>query len=296
MGRIAAQGIEEVMLTGDALPTALKIGREVGIAHIHAGMMPEMKASIAEEYRERGYVTAMTGDGINDAPALKKADVGIAMGTGTDVAIDSADVVLRSGEIGALADAIFLAKKTFRTIKGNLFWAFFYNMIAIPIAAGAFAAFGVSLTPTISAAAMSLSSLFVVLNALGINGYRSRRMSPSPTPISPRSEVRIDEKRDALPASERNNTETISDQESIGEKKEECDMCFGKGNTVVLTVEGMMCEHCKGRVQKALSAVKGVKKVTVDLLAKTATVTGSAEPSDLIAAVIDAGYKAEVKE
>ena len=252
MEKLSAQGIKQVMLTGDAVTTALAVGAQVGITDVVAGMLPENKASVAAEFKQKGFVTAMTGDGVNDAPALKTADVGIAMGTGTDVAVDTADVVLRSGEISSLADAFLLAKKTFRIIKGNLFWAFFYNVIAIPIAAGAFASLGFSLTPTISAAAMSLSSLFVVTNALRINGYKR-----------------------AVP----------------GAKKEECgDMCFVKEKTV-LNVEGMMCEHCAARVQKALSAVAGVKSVKVDLAAKTATVVGDADLAALKAAVIEAGYE-----
>ena len=253
MEKLAEQGVKQVMLTGDNVSTALAIGTEAGITDVVADMLPENKAAVAAEFKQKGFVTAMTGDGVNDAPALKTADVGIAMGTGTDVAVDTADVVLKSGEITSLADAFLLAKKTFRIIKGNLFWAFFYNVVAIPVAAGAFSALGFSLTPTISAAAMSLSSLFVVTNALRINGYKP-----------------------ALP----------------GAKKEECDtMCFVKEQKTVLKVEGMMCEHCAARVEKALSAVAGVKKVKVDLAAKTATVTGNAGIETLKAAVTEAGYE-----
>ena len=253
MEKLAEQGVKQVMLTGDNVSTALAIGTEAGITDVVADMLPENKAAVAAEFKQKGFVTAMTGDGVNDAPALKTADVGIAMGTGTDVAVDTADVVLKSGEITSLADAFLLAKKTFRIIKGNLFWAFFYNVVAIPVAAGAFSALGFSLTPTISAAAMSLSSLFVVTNALRINGYKP-----------------------ALP----------------GAKKEECDtMCFVKEQKTVLKVEGMMCEHCAARVEKALSAVAGVKKVKVDLAAKTATVTGNAGIEALKAAVTEAGYE-----
>ncbi len=249
---LSSCGIKAVMLTGDGAAAARAVGAQAGISEVVAEMLPENKASVAAEYKKKGFVTAMTGDGVNDAPALKTADVGIAMGTGTDVAIDTADVVLKSGEITALADAVLLAKKAFRVIKGNLFWAFFYNLIAIPVAAGAFASFGFSLTPTISAAAMSLSSLFVVTNALRINGYK-------PVP---------------------------------GAKKEECDtMCFVKEQKTVLNVEGMMCQHCAARVEKALSAVAGVKKVKVDLAAKTATITGDADIEALKAAVTEAGYE-----
>lgn len=252
MEKLSAHGIKQVMLTGDTVATALAVGAEVGVTDVVAGMLPENKASVAAEFKQEGFVTAMTGDGVNDAPALKTADVGIAMGTGTDVAVDTADVVLKSGEIGSLADAFLLAKKTFRIIKGNLFWAFFYNVVAIPVAAGAFATLGFSLTPSISAAAMSLSSLFVVTNALRINGYKR-----------------------ALPSAK---------------KEEYNDMCFVKEKTV-LNVEGMMCEHCAARVEKALSAVAGVKKVKVDLAAKTATVVGDADLAALKAAVTEAGYE-----
>ncbi len=257
--RLSDEGITSVMLTGDAATAANAVAAEVGISEVVSDMLPENKAEVAARYKAQGYVTAMTGDGINDAPALKTADLGIAMGTGTDVAIDSADVVLRSGEIGSLLDALLLAKKTFRIIKGNLFWAFIYNLIAIPIAAGAFAYFGISLTPTISALAMSLSSLFVVTNALRINRYK--RFIPA------------------------NSADSLC-------KKEECDMCFKKEDSVLLHVEGMMCEHCKARVEKALSAVPGVTKVKVDLAKKTATVYGSAAKDALVAAVVEAGYEA----
>ncbi len=260
--RLAREGIKQVMLTGDAPSAAQAVGAALGISEVVAQMLPENKAAVCAEYKQKGYVTAMTGDGVNDAPALKTADVGIAMGAGTDVAIDTADVVLRSGSIASLADAVLLSKKTIRVIKGNLFWAFFYNVVAIPIAAGAFASLGFSLTPTVSAAAMSLSSLFVVTNALRINTYKP-----------------------ALPLVKR---------EEKSNQKEECDMCFKKQEKTVLIVEGMMCEHCKARVEKALSAVDGVKSVTVDLAAKTATVTGSADPAQLVKAVTEAGYEASL--
>lgn len=277
MALLSRAGFHEVMLTGDNARVAAVVAENLGIGEVRAEMLPEDKAKIAEEYRSKGYVTAMTGDGINDSPALKQADVGIAMGSGTDVAIDAADVVLKRGEISALADALLLAKKAFRIIKGNLFWAFFYNVIAIPIAAGAFASFGLSLTPTISAGAMSISSLFVVTNALRINGYR-----PVGKPTL-KSKGNADV-REGAP------TEEIKEADIFG-KKEECDMCFKKEESIVLNVEGMMCEHCKARVEKALSAVPGVKKVKVDLAAKKATVYGNAEESALKIAVTDAGYE-----
>ncbi len=262
MDLLASYGYKRVMLTGDNLRVAQTVAEEAGIREVKAEMLPEDKEKVAASYRKQGYVTAMTGDGINDSPALKTADVGIAMGSGTDVAVDAADVVLGNGEIRTLADALLLAKKTFRVIKGNLFWAFFYNVAAIPVAAGAFASLGLALTPTISAAAMSLSSLFVVTNALRINGYKGVNFK----------------------------TERSESQEQCSEK-EECDMCFVSKENIVLSVEGMMCEHCKARVEKALSSVAGVKKVKVDLAAKTATVQGSADKQALVDAVTQAGYE-----
>lgn len=301
---LSARSIRSVLCTGDKESAARVAGDAIGVNEIKAEMLPERKAEVAKAYKEKGFVVAMTGEGINDAPALKSADVGVAMGSGTGVAIDSADVVLRSGEIRSLADAILLAKKTFRVIKGNLFWAFFYNVVAIPIAAGAFAAWGLALTPSISAAAMSLSSLFVVTNALRIRSYR--RAIPSPeremcglekeevpcggecsVALAKTSEKsKVDRSREAA--------ETLSNKSIEKQISEEEKMCFKKQPKVVLTVEGMMCEHCKARVEKALAAVKGVQKVEVDLAAKTATVFGAAETCDLIAAVTDAGYTASL--
>lgn len=278
---LTERAIRCVLCTGDKESAARAVGEEIGVQEIRAETMPNEKAEIAKEFKAQGLVVAMTGDGVNDAPALKSADVGIAMGSGTDVAIDSADVVLRSGDIRSLADAIFLAKKTFRVIKGNLFWAFFYNVIAIPVAAGALSSLGVSLTPSISAAAMSLSSLFVVTNALRINGYKKILSEREKTgTIDPESECACEKEF------EPNGTEDA--------EKEEEKMCFKKQPSVVLNVEGMMCEHCSARVEKALSAVPGVTKVKVDLAAKTATVFGSAEKEALVAAVTDAGYKASL--
>ena len=246
--------VEVVMCTGDNQRAAATVAGEIGIETVRAEVLPEDKARIVREYKEEGKTVVMTGDGINDSPALKTADVGIAVGTGTDVAIDAADVVLRTGDISALQDAFFLAKRAFRIIKGNLFWAFFYNVIAIPLSAGAFASFGVSLTPTISAAAMSFSSLFVVMNALRINGYKKS---------------------------------ATYQKASV---KEETSMCFGKKEGTTLLVEGMMCDHCKARVEKAVSAVSGVKKVKVDLAEKSVTYYGKASAESVRTAITEAGY------
>jgi len=247
--------VEVVMCTGDNERAAAAVAEEIGIETVRAEVLPEDKARIVKEYKEKGKTVVMTGDGINDSPALKTADVGIAVGTGTDVAIDAADVVLRTGDISALRDAYHLAKRAFLIIKGNLFWAFFYNVIAIPVAAGAFASFGISLTPAISAAAMSFSSLFVVMNALRINSYKKSATSPK-APV-----------------------------------KEETTMCFGKKEGTTLHVDGMMCEHCKARVEKAVSAVSGVRKAKVDLAGKSVTYYGDASQETVSAAITGAGYK-----
>ena len=248
-------GALTVMCTGDNESAAESVASEMQVDEVRAEISPEGKAAVAAEYKARGYAVAMTGDGVNDSIALKTADVGVAIGTGTDVAIEAADIVLRNGRISALTDAYFLAKKAMGIIKGNLFWAFFYNVIAIPVAAGAFAFAGLSLTPTISAAAMSLSSLFVVTNALRVNGYKSRAVGKT----------------------------TVTEEEK--------DMCFKKETGTTIRVEGMMCEHCKARVEKAISAVAGVTKVSVDLKKGTATYTGAADADAIKAAVTDAGYE-----
>lgn len=168
-------GVKTVMLTGDNTSTARSIAEQSGIKEYHSNVMPQDKLEKIREYQKRGFYCAMIGDGINDSPALKGADVGVAMGNGTDIAIDSADVVLVNGSLGGVIDAIGISKKTNAIIKGNLFWAFFYNVLAIPIAGGALSVLGIILTPTLSAGAMCLSSLFVVTNALRINGYGKQK-------------------------------------------------------------------------------------------------------------------------
>jgi Cu+-exporting ATPase len=168
-------GIKTVMITGDNFSSAERIANEVGIDEFSANVLPEDKYSIVEEYKNMGYFVAMVGDGINDSPALKTANVGVAMGTGTDIAIDSAEVVVASGSLKGVVDTINLSKKAMRIIKQNLFWAFFYNAIAIPLSAGALAVLGITLTPAISAGCMSCSSIFVVTNALRISRKKKKR-------------------------------------------------------------------------------------------------------------------------
>ncbi len=253
------RGIRVAMLTGDNEYVAKAVAAEAGITEYYAEVLPEDKLGYVQKARQMGGTVAMVGDGINDSPALKEADLGIAVGTGTDVAIDSADVILASGDLSALDDMFALSRKAVRTIKENLFWAFFYNCIAIPVAAGVFAWAGFSLNPMIAAACMSLSSLFVVGNALRITFFRK-------------------EKKHAAGAE---NTETEN-----SDKKE--DMAVKK----TLHVDGMMCEHCVMHVTKALQGVAGVEKVQVDLKKKTAEVEMAPETDvgALSAAVADAGY------
>ncbi len=253
------RGIRVAMLTGDNEYVARAVAEKAGIAEYYAEVLPEDKLSYVEKARQMGGTVAMVGDGINDSPALKGADVGIAVGTGTDVAIDSADVVLAAGDLSALDDMFALSRKAVRTIKENLFWAFFYNCIAIPVAAGAFAWAGFSLNPMIAAACMSLSSLFVVGNALRITFFRKGKKH----------------------AAGAGNTETENN-----DKKE--DTAVKK----TLHVDGMMCEHCVMHVTKALEGVEGVEKAEVSLKKKTAVVEmqPGTDVNALAAAVADAGY------
>ncbi len=252
-------GIRVVMLTGDNARTAEAVRRKIGIPEAVAEVLPQDKEKKIRELKARGHKVAMIGDGINDAPALAAADVGMAIGAGTDVAMESADIVLMKSDLQDAVTAVRLSRAVIRNIKQNLFWAFFYNCVGIPLAAGCwYPAFGIRLNPMFGAAAMSLSSIFVVGNALRLKRFKSG--------FSGKQEV-------------------IDGGERPAERK--------KTMKKVLTVEGMMCAHCTGRVQKALEAVEGVTAVTMDLEAKTATVELSGEVSDgaLTDAVAEAGYE-----
>lgn len=255
-----ARKIRVAMLTGDSENVAKAIANKVGIEEYFAEALPEDKTKAVERVQSVGGYVAMVGDGINDSPALKAADVGIAMGTGTDIAIDSADVVLVSGDLRSVSAMVDLSKAAVKNIKENLFWAFFYNCVAIPVAAGAFANVGkgFELNPMIAAACMSLSSLFVVCNAL-----RLTRFGKSKNPSGKFSEQKINQ---------------IEENAKM---------------TKTLKIEGMMCNHCVMHVTKALESVSGVEKADVDLKAKKATVTLSSETEDfaLVSAVKDAGYE-----
>ena len=270
-------GIRVVMLTGDNQRTADAIGRQAGVDEVIAGVLPDGKEAVIRRLQESGKV-AMVGDGINDAPALTRADTGIAIGAGTDVAIDAADVVLMNSRLSDVPAAIRLSRATLRNIHENLFWAFIYNIIGIPLAAGVFIPFGLTLNPMFGAAAMSLSSFCVVSNALRLNLFdlhstkHDRKPKSAALPAAP-----------VQPAAAENTAEPASApvvKEDNAMKK-------------TLHVEGMMCGHCEARVKKALEALPAVDEAVVSHEAGTAIVTLNAEVSDadLKKAVEDQDYK-----
>lgn len=267
ISRFAAMGIDVVMLTGDNARTAEAIRKRLGIPKVIAGVLPQDKERHIAELQAQGRTVAMIGDGVNDAPALAKADVGIAIGAGTDVAIESADAVLMRSDLLDAVSAVRLSKAVIKNIKENLFWAFFYNVIAIPLAAGLFyPAYGLKLNPMIGAAAMSLSSVCVVLNALRLRFFKPNHSAGTVSRETPR---------------ETPNT-------SISEQKE-----GEPAMKTTLHIEGMMCQHCQKHVHDALAAMDGVTDVTVDLEGKTANVTATKDiTTDEFAKVItDAGYE-----
>ncbi len=256
IGRLRELGLNVIMLTGDNARTAASIANEVGVTDVISDVLPADKERQVRLLQEAGKKVAMVGDGINDAPALARADVGIAIGAGADVAIESADVVLMKSDLTDAVTAIRLSKATIRNIRQNLFWAFFYNIICIPLAAGAFySLLHIQLSPMLAAAAMSLSSVCVVSNALRLRLFKGEPKQKTETTIE-------------------NN---------------EC-----KGETIVMEkkviIEGMMCMHCRAHAEKALNAIEGAT-ATVDLESKTAIVTGEVSDEAIIAAIDEAGYK-----
>ncbi len=256
---LQSMGVKLVLLTGDNRRTAEAIARQLGIGDVLSDVLPQDKESCIARLQGEGHCVAMVGDGINDAPALARADVGLAIGAGTDIAIESADVVLMKSDLRDVPSAISLSRSVIRNIKENLFWVFFYNAIGIPIAAGAFyPAFQFKLNPMFAAAAMSLSSVCVVSNALRLRGWKPNRVE---TPEAPQAEDKDKTKEDT----------TMT--------------------TRTMKIEGMMCTHCSSRVEKALNAIDGVS-ATVDLEHKTATVHAEPQVEDaaLKTAVEDAGY------
>ncbi len=261
-------GIDVIMLTGDNERTAQAVANRLGIEKIVAGVLPEHKAREIERLQAQGRKVAMIGDGINDAPALAKADVGIAIGAGTDVAIESADAILVRNDLLDAVSAIKLSRAVMTNIKQNLFWAFFYNVICIPLAAGIFyPTFGLKLSPMIGAAAMSMSSLCVVMNALRLRMFKVNRSITSDE--TPRNvEVRVE------------NLQTEIFKEAIQMQ-------------TTLKIEGMMCKHCQKHVHDALAKMDGVTDVEVSLENNSATVTATREISldDFAKVIDDAGYE-----
>ena len=279
-------GINVIMLTGDNYRTADAIGEQLGVSEVMAEVMPQDKERKIAQLQEEGRKVAMVGDGINDAPALARADVGLAIGAGTDVAIESADIVLMKSDLMDAAAAVDLSRATIRNIKQNLFWAFFYNTLGIPLAAGVFAPMlHWQLNPMFAAAAMSLSSVCVVSNALRLRFFKSRFQS---SPETKTSEI-PESPADPLEALE--SGAPVFPEEAAAENYQENKSM--QGGTIAmektLTIEGMMCAHCSGRVEKALNDLPGVT-ATVNLEAGTATVKGNADDAVLTKAVADAGY------
>ena len=264
-------GLDVVMLTGDNQRTADAIGKELGVTQVMAQVLPQDKEAKVRQLQEQGKKVAMVGDGINDAPALARADVGLAIGAGTDVAIESADIVLMKSDLLDAAAAVELSRATIRNIKENLFWAFFYNTLGIPLAAGVFYHWTHwQLNPMFAAAAMSLSSFCVVSNALRLRFFKSK-FRPAPcSGTCPLEQPEPDES---------NQTNEKKGDEQTMEKK--------------IQIEGMMCQHCVAHVEKALTALGGVSAAQADLEGECATVTLSAPVSDeeLKEAVTAAGYE-----
>ncbi|HIQ95129.1 MAG TPA: heavy metal translocating P-type ATPase [Candidatus Limivivens merdigallinarum] len=254
-------GIEVIMLTGDNARTAKAIQRQLGIDTVIAEVLPQDKEKEVAKLQESGKTVAMVGDGMNDAPALARADVGIAIGAGTDVAIESADVVLMKNDLLDVVTAIGLSKAVIRNIKENLFWAFFYNACGIPLAAGVFYhAFGWKLSPMFGAAAMSLSSFFVVMNALRLRFFHVEKKTAE--------EAAIEKPKKIIP-----------------EKQEETNM-------ITMKIEGMMCPHCQAAVTKALNGISGVKaEVSLEDKAAYIEAAEGVDPETLKKAVVDAGYE-----
>lgn len=272
-------GIHVIMLTGDNEVTAQAIKEQVGIDEVIAGVLPAQKEEKISALKQAGHKVAMIGDGVNDAPALASADVGIAIGAGTDVAIESADIVLMKNDLLDAVGAVKLSKAVIRNIKENLFWAFFYNSIGIPLAAGVlYPLFQIKLNPMFGAAAMSLSSVCVVSNALRLRWVKlhdAKKTQSEPYQDVAASTIADINQHNALD----NNIKSTNND------KGESTM------TTTISIEGMMCAHCQAHVEKALKEVAGVTEVTVSLENKNAVVTGDASVEALKQAVVDAGYE-----
>ena len=249
--------LDVILLTGDNEAVAKAIAAQAGITHVVSDVLPGDKAAEVKKLQNQGKAVLMVGDGINDAPALVTADVGMAIGAGTDIAMESAEVVLMRNSLSGVADAVRLSKATIRNIKQNLFWAFFYNCLGIPVAAGVLSGIGITLSPMLGAAAMSFSSVFVVTNALRLRRFKAETTESNPVCACAETEE--------------------YEEEPIME--------------TVINVNGMMCPHCKAMVEKVCKAVPGTVDAVVDLYAKNVTVTGDADVAALKKAIIDAGYE-----
>ena len=315
IAQLRAMGIRTVMLTGDAERTALAVQRQVGTDEVIAGVLPAEKEHIVRQLSAKAPV-AMVGDGINDAPALARADVGIAIGAGTDIALSSADIVLMHSDLADVPAALDLSRATMRNIKQNLFWALFYNAICIPVAAGAFAWAGFSLNPMIAAAAMSVSSVCVVTNALRLRAWKPQRVSATPVgaagkaasgPASANEAAGVGVVAGAVTSKEANNlpsaNETANDAPSSDGMTTDPNAFAVNSRSAALRfperhlrVEGMKCHKCAGRVRGALEAVPGVESAVVDLEGKQATVhlIDSVPDEVLVGAVIEKGFEAEM--
>ena len=277
IARLRAMGIKSVMLTGDQATTANVIGKELGVDQVISDVLPSQKESYIRQFQDAGENVVMVGDGINDAPALARANVGIAIGAGTDVAIESADIVLMKSDPADVATSIELSRATMTNIKENLFWALFYNTICIPIAMGLLYPFGISLNPMIGAAAMGFSSVFVVCNALRLRTWKPKNTSSATRHNAHDAKPVID-----VQSKSTNDASASQKEESYMEKK--------------LNVEGMTCQHCVAHVTQALEAVEGVSKAIVSLDEKSAVVELSSDVADsaLVDAVVQAGYEATI--
>lgn len=268
IARLHQMGIHAIMLTGDQPKTASVIASEVGVDEVVADVLPDQKEKKVHDLERQGHKVAMVGDGINDAPALARADVGIAIGAGTDVAIGSADIVLMHSDPADIATAIELSRATMRDIRQNLFWALFYNAICIPVAIGVLTPWGITLNPMVGAAAMGFSSVFVVSNALRLFAWKPSKAKADAS--AKETKVSVSEGTDENPSGEEGK-----------------DMA-----AKTLSIDGMMCEHCVQHVTEALEGVRGVKNVHVSLENKNATLDAGLLVSDdkLKKAVADAGY------
>ena len=285
IAQMKAMGLTPVMLTGDDARTARTIANQLGITEVIAGVLPKDKQEHVKRLQSEGHRVAMIGDGVNDAPALVQADLGIAIGAGTDVAIESADAVLVRSDLLDAVSAIRLSRSVMRNIKENLFWAFFYNVIGIPLAAGVlYPAFGIKLSPMIGAAAMSLSSICVVLNALRLRFFSITKETAERTEAAPAAPTiaPIDGAPDApSPSITKAATESAADRKEANPMEK------------TIHVKGMTCPHCVKHVTKALSGMDGVTDVAVSLEAGTASFKTSRDiPDSEYAAVLDdAGYE-----